>query len=184
MEPSLDTENARVSSAVTASAVTDSLYRHTSPMTHQRTVCPWGITECHGGTQCWKQWQARRRGAHLWHLVKRPLVLAPAELSWRASGTRTCAAIRLCMWPMACRQGRPNQASVGTHAVYAARCCRLILILRETVPSGVRGPPPPWLAGAAALIGHHDRQPRPPHLWCIGACTQHLVLIGYTAALS
>ena len=42
--------------------------------------------------------------SHLWHFVKRPLVLATAEAAILGSGNSTLAAIFLCTRPIACRE--------------------------------------------------------------------------------
>lgn len=42
--------------------------------------------------------------SHLWHFVKRPLVLVPAEAAILGSGNSTLAAIFLCTRPIACRE--------------------------------------------------------------------------------
>jgi len=43
----------------------------------------------------------RMSGAHLWHFVKRPLVLAPSEAATLGCGSRNLEAIFLCTRPIA-----------------------------------------------------------------------------------
>ena len=63
------------------------------------------MIRCAGPSACEKPYEyCKQEGAHWWHLVKRPLVFAPAESSLLGSGSTTLAAIFRCTRPTACNK--------------------------------------------------------------------------------